>query len=238
MNTEPSLSNRETRALLARGFLRILAFLLVTAAVLFAAAGTAAWPEVWVFIGMFLVYYLLLYLWVGNRNPQVLLTRAGGLNHTPLNWDRTILMLYSLMQIALYTLAGLDAVRFGWTALSPFWRGLGFAMLLLSFVLPFWALLHNPFAAPYVRVQPEAGQRVVRTGPYALVRHPMYVAAFLYGLGGPLFFGSLWALLPGLVICILFAIRTAREDRFLLAELPGYADYAAEVRFRLLPGVW
>ncbi|TAK11788.1 MAG: isoprenylcysteine carboxylmethyltransferase family protein [Anaerolineae bacterium] len=238
MTTNVPHTSRAEFKLLVRGFLRILAFLFVTAAVLFASAGTTDWPAVWIFLGMFLIYYLLLYLWVGNRNPQVLVTRAGSTRADAQGWDRAILILYALMQIVMYVLAGLEVMRYGWTALPPIWRGLGFGLLSLSFMIPFWAMLHNPFAAPIVRIQSESGHRVISSGPYALIRHPMYIAAFLYGLGGPLFFGSLLALLPGLVICFLFLLRTAREDSFLLAQLPGYADYAAKVRFRLFPGIW
>jgi protein-S-isoprenylcysteine O-methyltransferase Ste14 len=96
----------------------------------------------------------------------------------------------------------------------------------------------NSFAAAVVRVQAERGHRVVSSGPYALVRHPMYSAAVLFMIGVPLLLGSWWGTAMSPIFVVLFAIRTRIEESTLAAGLPGYADYAARVRYRLVPGLW
>ena len=96
----------------------------------------------------------------------------------------------------------------------------------------------NTFAAPVVKIQAERGHRVVTTGPYAHVRHPMYSGTMLFFAGTPLLLGSWWGVVLAPLFVLLFAIRAGIEERALLAGLPGYADYTARVRYRLLPGIW
>jgi protein-S-isoprenylcysteine O-methyltransferase Ste14 len=101
-----------------------------------------------------------------------------------------------------------------------------------------WAFRVNAFLAEMVRIQNERGHTVCTTGPYRIVRHPMYVGVILTILCVPVLLGSLYALIPAGLIAALFVLRTALEDRTLQAELPGYADYAQTVRWKLVPGVW
>jgi protein-S-isoprenylcysteine O-methyltransferase Ste14 len=96
----------------------------------------------------------------------------------------------------------------------------------------------NSFAAPVIRLQTERGHRVVSTGPYALVRHPMYSGSVLFFVGAPLLLGSWWGVAMSPLLVLLFAGRIVIEERALTAGLPGYADYTARVRYRLVPGVW
>ena len=110
--------------------------------------------------------------------------------------------------------------------------------MVLAMVCSYWAMLSNPFLSTIVRIQDDRGHRVATTGPYRFVRHPMYVGVIVLWLSTALILGSWWALVPGLLIAVIFVIRTALEDRMLHAELPGYADYAKQVRYRLVPGVW
>jgi protein-S-isoprenylcysteine O-methyltransferase Ste14 len=106
-------------------------------------------------------------------------------------------------------------------------------MLLVS-----WAMASNKFFSTTVRIQDDRGQTVTSSGPYRLVRHPGYVGFLVSNLATPLLLGSLWALIPAVVLEALVVVRTALEDRTLQAELGGYRDYARRVRYRLLPGVW
>jgi len=117
-------------------------------------------------------------------------------------------------------------------------QAMGLAMLLGSAGFIMWVMHENSFAVPVVKLQTERDHRVVSTGPYAWVRHPMYSGSVLFFAGAPLLLGSWWgvAMLP--LFTALFAIRTRIEERALIAGLPGYADYAARVRYRLLPGLW
>ena len=96
----------------------------------------------------------------------------------------------------------------------------------------------NAYFSTVVRIQSERGHAVCRGGPYRFVRHPGYVGMTFQSLGMPFLLGSLWSLLPALVMIVAMAIRTALEDRMLHAELPGYQEYAREVRYRLVPGLW
>jgi steroid 5-alpha reductase family enzyme len=115
---------------------------------------------------------------------------------------------------------------------------LGFAMYLLATLFIMWVFRENSFAAPVVKVQTERHHHVISTGPYAVVRHPMYSSIMLFFVGAPMLLGSNWGLVFAPLFLVLFAIRARIEERALVAGLPGYADYAARVRYRLLPGIW
>jgi protein-S-isoprenylcysteine O-methyltransferase Ste14 len=117
-------------------------------------------------------------------------------------------------------------------------EGLGAGLIALCMVLVWRVFRHNSFAAPQVRIQAERGQQVVTSGPYRIVRHPMYAAALLYFLGLPLLLGSWWGLLAVPFFTVAFGARAVGEERMLRQELPGYDDYARRVRFRLVPGLW
>jgi protein-S-isoprenylcysteine O-methyltransferase Ste14 len=104
--------------------------------------------------------------------------------------------------------------------------------------LPYFAMLNNPFHATTVRIQDERGHWVATEGPYRFVRHPTYAGATLCWTAGPILLGSWWALIPGVLSVLILVIRTIKEDHTLRQELAGYADYATQVQYRLVPGVW
>ncbi len=129
-------------------------------------------------------------------------------------------------------------VRWGWTRqLSAAWNLAGAVVLAPGLGLAGWAMIANAYFSTAVRIQSDRGQTVCRSGPYRFVRHPGYVGYILQPLGTALLLGSLWALIPGLVAVILMGIRTILEDRLLQAKLPGYREYAQQVRYLLVPGV-
>jgi protein-S-isoprenylcysteine O-methyltransferase Ste14 len=101
-----------------------------------------------------------------------------------------------------------------------------------------WAMACNPFFSQVVRIQSERGHTVATTGPYRYVRHPAYIGMILFEPGMSALLGSWWAIIVGVMYAILIIVRTALEDRTLQAELTGYADYARQVRYRLIPGIW
>jgi protein-S-isoprenylcysteine O-methyltransferase Ste14 len=115
---------------------------------------------------------------------------------------------------------------------------LGLVLYVASTLFILWVFRENSFAAPVVKLQAERAQRVVSTGPYAHVRHPMYSGMILFFAGVPLLLGSWWGLLMVPVVLALFAVRIGIEERTLREGLPGYSDYVTRVRYRLLPGVW
>ena len=139
--------------------------------------------------------------------------------------------------VLMFISAGLD---FRWHGLRfPMWVTLaGLLVAMSGAAVTATAMYANRFFSSTVRIQTDRGHAVVSSGPYGLVRHPGYVGMFLAYLAMPVALGSLWALTPAVLTAILLVIRTALEDRTLRAELPGYAEYAATVRYRLLPGVW
>jgi protein-S-isoprenylcysteine O-methyltransferase Ste14 len=115
---------------------------------------------------------------------------------------------------------------------------ISFVLVALGYALSSWAMLSNPFFSGTVRIQGERGHSVATAGPYHYVRHPGYSGWILANLTTPVALGSLWGLLPGLLVVLGFVVRTAMEDRTLQTELDGYKEYTQQVRYRLVPGIW
>lgn len=154
-------------------------------------------------------------------------------------WDKLFYAVYVPAFFGIVIVGGLDAGRFGW---SP---GLHWAIYIVGWVafltgalLATWAAWANQFFSSVVRIQSDRGQYVVQDGPYRHVRHPGYSGAILLAPGTAIVLGSLWGLVPAAITIIVLAARTCLEDTTLQRELPGYADYAASTKFRLLPGLW
>jgi protein-S-isoprenylcysteine O-methyltransferase Ste14 len=234
MNTE-----RKNQPLLPRKalVLRTVAGLGLLLVVFFVPAGSFRWPQAWVFLALYLSAVAAFFIRTKRRDPGLLKERISPQKNGKA-WDRRIIRIYSLFLAALPIIAGLDAVRFRWSHLPLGLNALGFAGLILTMLLAFWATKANTFASAVVRIQADRGHRVCSTGPYAHVRHPMYIAVILMAVCLPPALGSRYALIPAVIIVGLFILRTALEDKTLQAELPDYKEYAQKVRFRLIPGVW
>ena len=153
-------------------------------------------------------------------------------------WDKLFMIPMLAIWLGWLVLIGLDAGRYRWSSVPLYAQVLGFVLLCLASYLVWLTLRTNSYAAPVIRIQKERGHKVVTTGPYAYVRHPMYAGALLFILGAPLLLGSWWGLLAGVLIIILIGVRAVLEERMLKTELEGYADYAERVRYRLVPRVW
>ncbi len=197
------------------------------------------WWEAWVYACLgFLSYIVSRYL-VLKKQPDLIKERGKFLEHENTQpWDKVLAPLVGLGGNLIPLVAGLDA---RYNDLYPF----GMGLKLLAFVLfvagiswGTWALLTNSFFSGVVRLQTDRGHHVINTGPYSVMRHPGYAGAVLTYLASPVVLSSLWSIIPTIFFIIVIAIRTRLEDNFLQSELPGYADYAKEVRFRLFPGVW
>jgi protein-S-isoprenylcysteine O-methyltransferase Ste14 len=147
-------------------------------------------------------------------------------------------VLLIVLFVAMFPIAGLDDGRFHWSSVPLWLTAAGYLLFLLGMVGNVWVMSVNKFAEPGVRIQTERGQTVVDTGPYAIVRHPLYTTAFFLCGGMPLALGSFWALVPAAIAVLVLIVRTALEDRMLQNELDGYKEYARCVRYRLIPGVW
>ncbi len=153
-------------------------------------------------------------------------------------WDKVLMILYTTALLALLVVAALDAGRFRWTEMPVALQVVGALGLIPCGAWLFWVTRTNAFLSRYARIQDDRGQRVITTGPYRFVRHPMYASLIPFMICVVLVLGSSWAFIPAGVIAVLFIIRTALEDRMLTTELPGYREYAQRVRWRLIPGVW
>lgn len=213
--------------------LRILIVVGVVGAVLFAVAGRWDLPFFWAILLLFAGYGVGVVLLV---DPETAQARKNPASAGP---DRAFRLLLGLFTVVHLLLAALDVGRLHWTDEIPTWlRAVGVVGYALSLAFALWAMRENRFFVPEVRIQEERGHRVVRSGPYALVRHPGYVGSAAGAVSGGLALGSWLAFVPLLGAIGVLVARTAFEDRFLRSNLEGYGDYAESVRYRLLPGVW
>ena len=154
------------------------------------------------------------------------------------SWDKFYFAVTTPLYIVALVVAGLDA-RFGWTtdmSALVYWASV--IIYLVGQTIFLWARYTNNYFSSVVRIQTDRGQTVCQDGPYHFVRHPGYVGGFLFTISIGLMLGSWWASLPQVMAALMLVWRTAREDKTLQAELPGYAEYSTHTRFRLLPGVW
>ena len=213
---------------------RGLAFLGVLIALLFGSAGRWDLPFFWAYIGVNVVLGL-----IGS------VTVDPGLQQErwhPAARNREFWLMAFVggpLYLGHFVVAGLDAGRFHWSdGIGVTTQIAATAVFATGWSLVTWAVIVNRFFSPVVRIQEERGHRLVTSGPYRFVRHPGYIGAIVGFLSGPLLLGSWWALVPAGVLCVGILMRTIAEDRFLHAECAGYAEYAARVRYRLIPGFW
>ena len=216
-----------------------LAFAVLLGLLLFLPAGTPAWPQAWVFIVLFVGCSEAIGVWLKGTDPDLLVERMKSpISADQKRSDRVVVGAVLVAFCGWFVFMAIDARRFGWSR-TPLWaQALGAALIVGAFYGRVTVLRANSFAAATVRLQPERGQSVISTGPYAVVRHPMYAYAVLLMIGAPLLLGSLWGLLGMVAFLPLLAARVRGEEVMLLNGLPGYREYAAKVPFRLLPGVW
>jgi protein-S-isoprenylcysteine O-methyltransferase Ste14 len=206
---------------------------------LFVPAGTLVWPAAWVFLLEFGLASVLITRWLLRHNPALLEERMKPLiQREQKPWDKVLMAAFLLLWCAWFVVMALDAARFGWSVVPLWLRVLGAIAIAVAMYIMFLVMRTNSFAAPVVKIQAERGHRVISDGPYAIVRHPMYGGALLLIVGTPLLLGSWWGLAMLPLIVVLLGTRAVMEERTLMAELPGYADYATRVRYRLIPKIW
>jgi protein-S-isoprenylcysteine O-methyltransferase Ste14 len=210
----------------------------VSAAILFLAAGTLKWAMGWAFAALYAAFDVATALVVIPKSPDLLLERTAVKAGTKA-WDKVLVRIAAgYLPIATWIVAGLD-LRWGWQPEVGSWLQLASAVVVaLGFGIIVWAMAANAFFSVTVRIQTERDHTVATGGPYRFVRHPGYVGAILFQTAMALMLGSWWALIPAGLSAVTYVVRTALEDRTLRAELPGYAEYTRQTRYRLLPGVW
>jgi len=218
-------------------FVRLLVVIACLAIILFLPAGRLDWPQAWGFIIAYSLFLIFYGMW-GVRNDPGQLAERSKMAKNAKSWDKVILTVYTVLLLVMLVLAGLDAGRFRWSSIPIIGQVAGWIGLVFAGIIIGWTVSVNTFLSRIVRIQEERSHQVIRHGPYRWVRHPMYLGIIIMMVCIPVVLGSGWALIPGGLIGVVYVIRTGLEDRTLHEELPGYREYATQVRYRLLPGVW
>jgi protein-S-isoprenylcysteine O-methyltransferase Ste14 len=220
----------------ARALAALAALTGAMALLLFLPAGTVHYWQGWVYLFVFTGASLLVTVDLMRRDPELLRRRLrGGPAAEPRPAQKVIMLGASIGFIALLAVPGFDR-RFGWSSVPLAAVAIGDLLVAIGFYLIFLVYRENSFSSATIEVA--ADQKVIATGPYAVVRHPMYAGGMLYLLGTPLALGSYWGFVPLAAMMPLLLWRLADEERLLERNLPGYAQYRQRVRHRLVPFVW
>jgi protein-S-isoprenylcysteine O-methyltransferase Ste14 len=220
----------------ARAWLALAVVTGVMCALLFGAAGTTQYWQAWVYVAIFFAASVFTTVYLMNEDPALLARRMrGGPMFEKERTQRIIMAFASLGFIAILVVPALDH-RFGWSTVPVFVVVIGDALVAIGFYFIFLVYRENTFTSATIEVA--AGQKVIATGPYAIVRHPMYASGALYIVGTPLALGSYWGFLALAVMMPFLLWRLLDEERILTRDLPGYAEYRERVRYRLVPFIW
>ena len=222
--------------LTVKAFARQLFLLLAMAAVLFTLAGTLHYWQAWTFLAVYFTSSMAIILYLLRKDPKLLERRLGG---GPLAEKQTsqkiIKFLTSLGFIGLILVSACDH-RFAWSRLPASVALAGDALVALGWLAIFFVFKENSFASATIELAPD--HKVISTGPYALVRHPMYAGGIVMLLGIPIALGSWWGVLVIAAMLPALIWRLLDEEKFLARNLPGYVEYQEKVRYRLAPRVW
>lgn len=229
-NREPSTVRLVIRALIKMSLFPFVFFL---------PAGTFFWPEAWVLIVIAWGGAGCNLIWLMKNNPDLMRERLKRpFRKDQKNWDKIITSSLFGISLIWIPLPGFDVVRFGWSKLPFIFEILGFLGVVVAFVIIGLAMRENAFLSTVVRIQKDRDHQVIQTGPYRLVRHPMYCAMILLYPSWTLALGSYYATLLSSLLIVIILIRTYLEDKTLQEELDGYNEYTKKVRYRILPFIW
>lgn len=220
----------------ARAWLGLAFLALAMGLLLFVSAGTVNYRQAWIYLAIFFGAAALTTVYLMRTDPALLQRRLkGGPTAETRPAEKVIMLATSAGFVALLVVPALDH-RYGWSAVPIYGIALGDTLVAIGFYLIFLVYKENSFTSATIEVSVD--QKVISTGPYAVVRHPMYASALLYLVGTPVALGSFWGLIP-LASMVPFLIwRLFDEERLLSERLPGYVEYQRKVRHRLLPGIW
>lgn len=225
------MKNINTRAWLGLG-----AVIVVMGLLLFVPAGTIGYWQAWLYLSIFTGASVLTTVYLMRNDPALLERRLrGGPTAEKRTAQRLIMLCTSIGFIALLVVPALDQ-RFGWSNVPLGGISAGDILVALGFYLISLVYRENTFTSATIEIA--ENQKVVSTGPYAIVRHPMYASASLYLVGTPLALGSYWGLVPVVAIMLFLIWRLIDEERFLATNLPGYTEYQKRVRHRIVPFLW
>ena len=213
--------------------LRLVFMPVMWGSLLFLPAGSFRFWQGWVYFIITLAFILSILGYLYRHDPQLIERRLR--RGETVREQKLIMKLIAAIMLIAFLIPGLDH-RFGWSHLPLWLTTVAEAFVLGGYVMIFWTLKSNSFAASTSRV--ESGQRVISTGPYGIVRHPMYLGVDIWLLFTPVALGSYFALPAFLLLIPLVVLRLLNEEKVLRQELPGYSEYCLHTRFRLIPFVW
>jgi len=223
-------------SLAARSCFAIIVLAIVMAALLFVSAGTVRYWQGWAYLAVFTVSSVLVTIYLIKRDPALLERRMhGGPTAEKRPTQKIIMLGTSTAFIALLVVPAVD-YRFGWSDVPLGVVIAGNVLVVIGFFLIYLVYRENTYTSATIEIA--EGQKVISTGPYAIVRHPMYASALLYLVGTPLALGSYWGLMALAIMMPFLIWRLFDEERFLAANLPGYLEYQQKVRRHLVPFVW
>jgi protein-S-isoprenylcysteine O-methyltransferase Ste14 len=212
---------------------RLLIFFPVMFALFFLPAGTFAYWEAWVYLAILLIPMLFVMSYMLKNEPD-LLARRMRMREKEAEQKLIVKLSYIPFLLA-FLLPGFDK-RFGWSNVPVGVVVIADILVLLGYIFVFFVFRENRYASRIIEVEQE--QTVISSGPYALVRHPMYLGALLMYVLSPLALGSWWAMIPGACIIPVLVARIFNEESVLAKELKGYQEYMQKTRYRLIPGIW
>ena len=225
------MNNLRTKTLLS-----LVALTVAMGLLLFVPAGTLEYRQAWVYLAIFIGASLLISLYLLRKDPALLQRRMRGGPTAEKETTQKIIMLFaSIAFIALLIVPALD-YRFDWSSVPVVVEVAGDLLVAIGFYFIFLVYKENSFTSATIEVA--ENQKVISTGPYALVRHPMYASASLYLIGTPLALGSYWGFLALVGMMPFLIWRLFDEERFLANHLPGYREYQKKVQHRLVPYIW
>jgi protein-S-isoprenylcysteine O-methyltransferase Ste14 len=223
-------------SLATRALLSVLVLAMVSAALIFSAAGAVDYWQAWVYLLIFVIASLLVTLDLIKRDPELLRRRMrGGPAAEKRSTQRVIMFFIVIEFISLLVVPGYDR-RYGWSKVPDSIVIAADLLVVLGFYFIFRVYRENTYTSATIEVA--ANQKIITTGPYALVRHPLYASALIYLLATPLALGSYWGLIPALALVPLVIWRLLDEEEMLRRELEGYSEYKQRVPYRLVPRIW
>jgi len=212
---------------------RIVLVFAAMALVFFWSAGTFRYWQAWAYMAILLIPMLFVVAWLFRNDPELLERRMKAKERE--RRQRNIQMIGSLFFLGIYLLPGFDR-RYGWSSVPVAVVIAADILVLAGYGLVFLVFRENRYASRVVEIDEK--QTVITTGPYALVRHPMYVGVLIMYVLAPLALGSYWAVLPALPLIFILVARIRNEEKVLAEKLAGYREYMQRVKFRLIPGIW
>jgi protein-S-isoprenylcysteine O-methyltransferase Ste14 len=228
--TTPTMSKKE---LIRKVVIRALSFIVVMPLIYILTSGRIDYWQAWVYMAILFIPMIGVFFYLIKNDPALLERR---MHYTEkVKEQQWIVSISSLLITPALLLPGLD-IRFGWSHVSTAVVLLADIMVLLGYAIFIVVLRENTFLSRIVEVA--ENQKVISTGPYALVRHPMYLGAILMFAFTPLALGSYWLCIPGVLVVPTFIARILNEEKVLTSNLPGYTEYMQKTKFRLLPGIW